>query len=508
MSADSERAIRWANGTANGPGQVREVSAEDLCMDTLLMVLSQSGLDRIDEAISDYYASRVPDPHEALWRTDYTRAHMRHDLAEDRPWREHPDAIWLRERANEIEQRWTADPAVAPRWAELHALWIETGNPYSSFPHSSPEQGLPTMPGEAPPGMDPVTWRSQLQARDLAGHARWLNTTTTTTDREGAEPMKDITRGETSDQTHETESQSRYPDLPPRYDDPSLVPMTPAEAHWIFTGQGYTSEYATHMVTELAGANIELTGDNVRSWMRRPENQHALQEQARYRYRPESARPQAPAERVENSENPREIESETEQQMRADFMRAESCVARSPEDYDPADEVDYAEYASPWLNGDERWMHEWVYLSDATQRWRDNPAAAETSLVQRVGVLSAIEARSEDQARYIAEHGIERDDHGLLTSRYVTRVEDQEWDISEADQESLARAFFASEPDERRQHVRPHMPWANAAEVSTAAPFPVSADFARARTAALSRMSAPIPGTASASSPEREGMER
>ncbi|WP_433598857.1 hypothetical protein ACQPXH_24595 [Nocardia sp. CA-135953] len=159
-----------------------------------------------------------------------------------------------------------------------------------------------------------------------------------------------------------------------------------------------------------------------------------------------------------------EIESETEQRMRADFMHAESCVARSPEDYDPADTLDYREYAAPWLNGEQRWMHEWVYLSDATQRWRDDPVGAETSMIQRVGVLSAIEARSEDQARYIAEHGIERDDWGLLTSHYVTRVDErsasasddrlipmtdpQYYSTAESDEERQLRADYVRHVDE------------------------------------------------------------
>ncbi|MGY4100509.1 hypothetical protein ACW2Q0_13285 [Nocardia sp. R16R-3T] len=190
-----------------------------------------------------------------------------------------------------------------------------------------------------------------------------------------------------------------------------------------------------------------------------------------------------------------EPESETEQRMRADFMHAESFVARSAEDYDPADALDYREYASPWLNGEARWMHEWVYLTDATQRWRDNPAAADTNMIRRGGAMSAIEARSEDQARYIAERGIERDEYGLLTSHYVTRVEEQAWDIAE--------------------HVDPHMPWTNAADMSASAPVPVSSAFAAARTRELASSASPLatyqPGNALAASlanAERDGVER
>ncbi|WP_433759910.1 hypothetical protein [Nocardia sp. CA-135398] len=159
-----------------------------------------------------------------------------------------------------------------------------------------------------------------------------------------------------------------------------------------------------------------------------------------------------------------EPESETEQRMRADFMHAQSCVARSPEDYDPADSLDYAEYAAPWLNGEQRWMHEWVYLTDATQRWRDDHAYAERMLAMHQRALSPIERRSEEQARYIAEHGIERDEHGLLTCHYVTRVDDraasasderfipmtdpQYYSTAESDDERQLRADYVRHVDE------------------------------------------------------------
>jgi hypothetical protein len=397
VSGDAERAIRWVNGTANGPALVREVSAEDLCMDTLLMALSRAGLDRIDAAISDYHATRVPDPHEALWRTDYTRVHMRRELAEDRPWPDHPDAVYLRGFADEIEQRWTTDAAVAPHLAELDNLRA-TAEYRLPLPQA---EKLPTMPGEAPPGMDPVTWRSQLQARDLTSHGRWPDITTTTTTREDTEPMNDTTRNQDRDNPSEPGYQSRYPGLPPAYDDPSLAPMLPYEAHDFLIDHGYTNEYATHMTEQLTAAGLELTGDNIRGWIHRPENMVALQEQAG-------------------------TGSWTEQQMRADFMHAQSCVSHDPEDYDPADHVDYDSYASRWMNGDETWMNEWIYLQSATVDWRTDPAAAETALrAVRDGELTPIQARSQEQAGYIAEHGIERDEHGFLTSHYVTRVEER-----------------------------------------------------------------------------------
>ncbi|MBF6298488.1 hypothetical protein IU459_13165 [Nocardia amamiensis] len=268
--------------------------------------------DGLDAAVAAYYARRVPHPREALWRTDYTRAYILRDRAEDAPRRDHPDAIALWAQARAIEQRWTADPAVAPRWAELDEMLAHTV--YPGLFHPEP----PTMPSEPPPGMDPTTWRSRLQVRDMTGHGRWPDTSTTRTDHEGAEPMTNLSH------EHETESI-------------------------------------------------------------------------------------------------------TEQQMRADFMHAWSYAQRmTPEDYDPADQVAYGEYADRWTGGEEQWADEWLYLEDATTRWRDDRAGAERQLAfhQRADLLSPIEARSEDQARYIAAHGIERDEHGLLTSHYVTRVPD------------------------------------------------------------------------------------
>ncbi|MFE3052688.1 hypothetical protein [Nocardia sp. NPDC059239] len=176
---------------------------------------------------------------------------------------------------------------------------------------------LPSMPGEAPPGMDPVTWRGQAQARDLTGHGRWPDITTTS-NREDTEPMNDITH-------------------------------------------------------------------------------------------PQQA--------------PRAIVTETEQQMRADFMHAWGSHNNSW-DYDPADDIAYMEYAGPWLT-DERWVGEWVHLEDATLRWSEvSDIDAEIEKFD-TAELSPIRRRSEEQARYIAEHGIERDEHGLLSSHYVTRVEER-----------------------------------------------------------------------------------
>ncbi|MEU6564365.1 hypothetical protein [Nocardia nova] len=121
-----------------------------------------------------------------------------------------------------------------------------------------------------------------------------------------------------------------------------------------------------------------------------------------------------------------ETESWTEQQMRSDFMHAEHYNRQAMEDYDPADVLDYREYADRWTTGEQQWADRWDYLSDATDRWSNDRARAERELEfrQSLGWLTSVEQRSEEQARYIADHGTERDEFGWLTSHYVTRVED------------------------------------------------------------------------------------
>ncbi|WP_280367266.1 hypothetical protein [Nocardia wallacei] len=234
------------------------MSAEDAptVLDLMYRFVNDGDYERYDAAVGAYYASRVPDAREARWRADYSRAQLRWEKYEDRYG--YPDAEPLLREMRVIEQRWITDPAVAPRWAELDGLRAHFDR---STAYPPPEEM--SMPSEAPPGMDPVTWRSQLQARDMTGHGRWPDTTTTTSDREGAEPMNDTTRG------NDQENPSRYPDLPGRYDDPRQEPMTPADAHWLLTGYGYTDAYADHLVTEMRGAGVELTSDNAREWMRR-----------------------------------------------------------------------------------------------------------------------------------------------------------------------------------------------------------------------------------------------
>ncbi|WP_280245484.1 hypothetical protein [Nocardia abscessus] len=150
------------------------MSTEDRTVAELMIDLAKS--DGLDDAVVAYYANRVQDPQEALWRTDYARAYILRDKAEDAPWRDHPRAIELRAQARSIEQRWTADPAVAPRWTELDRMLAK-----AEYTGLFLREGEPTLPNEAPPGMDSTTWRSHLQVRDMTGNGRWTATSATAT---------------------------------------------------------------------------------------------------------------------------------------------------------------------------------------------------------------------------------------------------------------------------------------------------------------------------------------
>lgn len=120
-----------------------------------------------------------------------------------------------------------------------------------------------------------------------------------------------------------------------------------------------------------------------------------------------------------------ESESWTEQRFRADYVRAANCH-RDPDDYDQADRRDYEEYASPWVL-DPEWGQEWTYLAEAHTRWNDNSVEAAAQFEREGFALSPVQLRSEEQARYLAEHGIERDERSnLVTGRYVERVQARE----------------------------------------------------------------------------------
>ncbi|MFD3637574.1 hypothetical protein, partial [Streptomyces sp. NPDC058664] len=133
-------------------------------------------------------------------------------------------------------------------------------------------------------------------------------------------------------------------------------------------------------------------------------------------------------------------ESDAEQLMRHDFTHwAAVGYHRDSDDYDPADALDRDEWSSTWVNhAEDRWLDEWVTLSDAYLDYRDDPAAAAAKRAQLGDTLGPVEARSWDQARDLAVNGISRNDWGLLTSDYVTRMPYERADEIRAQQRTLA----------------------------------------------------------------------
>ncbi|MBH0777280.1 hypothetical protein [Nocardia bovistercoris] len=250
------------------------------------------------EALHAFYSARTADPVEAEWRTDYARFYFLADSAEGRSG--YADADDYAEQAREVRRRWVEDPRVEPLWSGLDRARaeLEVMVPYGE------ERG--DMPGEAPPGMDPTMWRSQLQARDLTGHGRWAEPHANS-DRERTEPTRDDTRRDQAEQAEEFE----------------------------------------------------------------------------------------------------EFGSRTEQVMRADFVHAVSIGA----------------WTSPWLGREDDWPEHFVYLSGATNRWRRDPEAADQFARAQAHIVgSPIQQRSEEQARWIAESGVERDPWAYAESPYVQRA--------------------------------------------------------------------------------------
>src|SRR5690606_18546750 len=89
------------------------------------------------------------------------------------------------------------------------------------------------------------------------------------------------------------------------------------------------------------------------------------------------------------------------------------------------DSVEHTEYASPWLSRADEWSDAWIYLHEATERYRVDRTVAEKWKQHRAAELTPVQLRSEEQARYIAGHDFARDASGLLTSHYVTRLYDR-----------------------------------------------------------------------------------
>ncbi|WP_028477345.1 hypothetical protein [Nocardia sp. CNY236] len=186
--------------------------------------MTSANTDDVDDPFIVHYAAKVTDPQEVLMRADFARAEQLRRTA----WADHNEErrYLLLRQARETNERWSGrEDDLGEAWCYLdHALhdWLSEPGYMRSFCDKA--QGVhaladinwrsqqqaremaghgawePTMPSEAPPGMAPTTRRSQLQARDMTGHGRWPDTTTTS-NREGAEPMNNTTHPE-----HDTES--------------------------------------------------------------------------------------------------------------------------------------------------------------------------------------------------------------------------------------------------------------------------------------------------------------
>ncbi|MFD4434132.1 hypothetical protein [Nocardia sp. NPDC058497] len=133
-------------------------------------------------------------------------------------------------------------------------------------------------------------------------------------------------------------------------------------------------------------------------------------------------------------------ESDTEQLMRADFTHwAAVGDGRDVDDYDPADNLDRGEWSATWLDhGEDRWLDEWLTLSNAYLDYRDGVEAADAKRAQLGDTLSPVQARSWDQARDLTVNGISRDEAGLITSDYVTRMPYERAEEIRAQQRTLA----------------------------------------------------------------------
>ncbi|MFD3431346.1 hypothetical protein [Nocardia fluminea] len=76
-----------------------------------------------------------------------------------------------------------------------------------------------------------------------------------------------------------------------------------------------------------------------------------------------------------------ETESDIERQMRTDYERAAQSYRGDPDEYDPADALDASDYASTWMEHDDRrYVDEWVAIGEAEELWRTDPDAAAAQL--------------------------------------------------------------------------------------------------------------------------------
>lgn len=122
--------------------------------------------DEVNEAQIGYYATRISDETEVLWRADYATAdHLRfragdaHDVGTAAAWRG---------EADRIARRWRSDAEIGARWEQLEQMQSELPE---LFVHAPTHPDLPIA--ARPASMDAVSWRSQMQAMQLEGFGVW-----------------------------------------------------------------------------------------------------------------------------------------------------------------------------------------------------------------------------------------------------------------------------------------------------------------------------------------------
>ena len=149
------------------------------------------------------------------------------------------------------------------------------------------------------------------------------------------------------------------------------------------------------------------------------------------------------------------------------------------------------------------WFDEWVTVSAIYDAYREDPAEADADYSPLLASMSPVEARSWAQARTLALNGIERDEHGMVASPYVTRLSDGLAEALRSNQPGLAdmrtvtpEVIQQSQPDESRNTL--------------AYPVPSFRASVEARTASLNAF-APEAGESvnafAAAGAERDGYE-
>ncbi|MEV0769951.1 hypothetical protein [Nocardia salmonicida] len=410
--------------------------------------------DDLEESLIGFYAVRVPDESEVLWRADFHRAWALYALANEAT--EPGRSSELREQARTLQDRWEADPAIRREWFELTEIreaWIYEPE---DMQRKADDYLMPN--GRKPAAMSDQLWRSHLQARAMTGHGPWSapepESTSTTADVASDVDDPFITRyaDRVADEA-EVLWRADFARAMDHYDrgfdeDASLLPQARAiEAQWS-TDQAVGPQWRE--LTEIHDA-----------WIQAPD----VMKQAHEVFMPGGLRPPGMSDtRWSSHMQAREMtghgawpgheptfstdvserhepmtdttghdqadefttESDTEQLMRHDFTQwAAVGYYRDSDDYDPADSLDEAEWSQTWVNhGEDRWLDEWVMLEDAYREYEDDPWAAEAKRARLGDTLSPVQARSWDQARDLVVNGISRDESGLLTSHYVTRMDD------------------------------------------------------------------------------------